>query len=81
MCCSHGRAVVVSMHVLLTWQRMIVCIPNFRMVHRGSRLYQLEERAKLDAVVVAEDTNTGAYLYVLVVTIEYKAVAMDCYRQ
>jgi hypothetical protein len=51
------------------------------MVHRGSRLYQLEERAKLDAVVVAEDTNTGAYLYVLVVTIEYNAVAMDCYRQ
>jgi hypothetical protein len=35
----------------------------------------LEEQAKLDAVVVAEDTNTGAYLYVLVVTIEYNAVA------
>jgi hypothetical protein len=35
----------------------------------------LEEQAKLDAVVVAEVTNTGAYLYVFVVTIDYNAVA------
>jgi hypothetical protein len=34
-----------------------------------------KNKAKLDAVVVAEDTNTGAYLYVLVVTIECNAVA------
>jgi hypothetical protein len=34
-----------------------------------------KNKAKLDAVVVAEDTNTGAYLYVLIVTIEYNTVA------